>query len=110
MTWTVHCEEEFVYLAEHDPPALLALIQSGTLEPTDLTFALDHVGKVGLVAAPVLLPFLLHEKCYVREGAVYGLARLLDQDPSLLTVLRDVALMDVSPGVRLAATEILEMQ
>lgn len=108
-SWATHCEDEFEYLAEHDPAALLALIQGGGLKPTLLTFALEHAGAVRAeTAVPVLLPFLQHEKDYVREGAVYGLARLLEQDPGLREVLRQVALRDTSQGVRSAAQEALD--
>lgn len=107
-TWAVHCEDEFEYLSEHDPQALLELIQEGSLPDTLLTFALSNAGAAGKLAVPVLLPFLQHPKCYVREGAILGLQTMLAISPGLAEQLEQLAESDESPGVRAVASESLQ--
>lgn len=109
MTTELYGEDRFEYLAEHDPQALLDLIAGGTLPPTLVTFALEYAGRVGPAALPVIQPFLQHPKSYVREGAIYGVAQLLDHDPQLRELLRQMATSDVSPGVRQSAADALEL-
>lgn len=55
---------------------------------------------------------LKHPSCVVREVAVYGAARLGQRfkswAPDVVRALSEVSTHDTSPGVREAATEVLE--
>lgn len=76
------CENEFTRLASDDPHGLAAWIAEGSLEPTMLTFAAEHMGRASDRALVLrsLLPLLDHEKPYVREGALIGLGPHLGAD------------------------------
>lgn len=90
-------------LAQNDPVELARIIASGALRDTSLTFAAERLGCAGdrALVLRTLLPLLDHEKAYVREGALYGLAphsgadirdcyeRLASEDPS--RAIRDLA-------------------
>ena len=109
-TWLVHCEDEFEWLADHDPAKLLNLITSGTLTDPDLTFAAEYAGLIGESAIPYLVPLLDHPKAYVREGAIIGLqaTRRIGQHPEVLTKLRQLAGTDPSEALREVALEALD--
>jgi hypothetical protein len=100
-----YCESLFWRLAQLDPCGLTRLIRQGCLAPHDLTFAAEALGSIADedLAAATLLP-LLEQRVpgIVREGVIYGLARLthradaraglqrvVDSDPD--RVLREAA-------------------
>lgn len=106
--WEQPCEAAFEYLASRHPVALAKLIESGGLGPADLTFAAEFLGRLasGLVVRRTLLPLLEHSSATVREGAIYGIQRHLDDEVrSRLSVL---ARTDPSFAVREAASDALE--
>lgn len=93
-------------MATDNPAHLTALIQSGSLPPTELTYALEAAGQMPDSQA-LITPYLSHEKAYVREGAVYGLGEQLTQ-----AGVRDLLVLhaagEASPGVREAIAEMLD--
>jgi len=107
-TWTDHCEDEFEWLATHDPRALLALLASGELRASLLTFAAEYAGRTPdkADAARALVLLLGHPAAYVREGVVYGLAQCLTSASACLA-LRTVAALDPVLEVREAARDAL---
>ena len=88
---------------------LVAHVNSGAMRPAQLALAAELIGDMGdrVTAERTLLALLRHDSPLVREGAVYGLAKL--DSPSSLEALRLVAYSDRSPGVREAATEALDV-
>jgi hypothetical protein len=102
------CEELFEFLARSNPGELVRLLGSGELEPTLLTFAAEHAGKIELsdLAVPALERLLDHPKSYVREGAVYGLGQHTTH-PAARSALARVAESDSDPVVRKAAEEMI---
>lgn len=88
---------------------LASLISGGTLEPYDLTFAVEHLGKLAYddpdLARRTLTPLLSHENPLIREGALYGLDGHLDA--ALYERVEGLAASDPSKGVREAAAELL---
>jgi len=97
-------------MAKADPKALLDMIAMGRLEGPNLTFAVEHAGRIqgfnSDVVAVVGEVALSHPKGYVREGAVYGLAQV--DHPEVRALLEKVAAEDVDADVRDAAREALE--
>lgn len=95
---------------------LIQQMEQGSLKPTLLTFAAEHVGRHPDKARvkAVLLPLLKHEASYVREGALYGLAIAFDDtmdndvaqaviilsEEDEVPVLRDIAKQTLSWMVR----------
>jgi len=75
-------EDTFERLATEDPHALAAWIAEGSLRPTLLTFAAEHMGRAAdrALALKTLQPLLEHPKPYVREGALIGLGEHLGAD------------------------------
>lgn len=69
---------------------------------SELTFAAEAAGKI-LDAA--LIRLLDHPSALVREGAVYGLAELVNDE--VRAALENTRKNDASPGVREAAEEAL---
>ena len=107
--WPEPCEKEFQAMAVGNPLRLIGWIESGELKPSRLTYAAEALGSANLPEVRWILVGLLdHESPLVREGALYGLARQPRPLPAMLSVLRRVAEVDPSPGVRSAAQEILE--
>ena len=88
--------------------AVLRLIESGSLEYYDLTFAAEIAGQLqdSEAVRSALLPLLLHEEAVVREGAAYGLASHLTDE--VAKQLAELAISDPSPGVRRALKNIME--
>lgn len=86
---------------------LLAQVESGALTPPRLTFAAESLGehpdKARALAA--LLPLLKHEKAYVREGALLGLAALAT--PAARDAVQAVELGDASETLRAIAGYLL---
>ncbi|MFH0900092.1 MAG: HEAT repeat domain-containing protein [Pseudomonadota bacterium] len=106
--WPEPCEEMFEYLADHSPSELLALLVDESLSPPRLTFAAEIAGRIRGREKQLLEVFeglLKHEKAYVREGVVYGLAQMSSSGARQL--LGKVARNDVDADVRSAATEVL---
>jgi len=105
--YSTPCEDLFHELRRDDVPRLVALIASGQLAASDLTFAAECLGDVEpTVAVPLLHGLLSHPEAVVREGAIYGAAEHLGE-PWLARRLEDMAAKDESPGVRAAASETL---
>lgn len=105
--WQRPCEAAFEWLAERHPESLLTLIKTGSLAPTDLTFAAEIAGSLPDAAATraALLPLLDHEDAIVREGAIYGLASCLDD--AVRERLTFVVEHDRSRAVRNAAAAVV---
>jgi HEAT repeat protein len=105
-----HCEEEFAFLAKRHPTRLLSLI-GGELQtrPELLTFAAEAAGRISSTSAVIasLLPLLTHPDPVVREGAIYGLQPHLEGSIEARAALRELAVADLSPGVRDAARDAL---
>jgi HEAT repeat protein len=106
--WSEPCEAAFEFLAQNYPHELLKLIASDRLRPTDLTFAAEIAGQLldSSEARGILRPLLDHGDAVVREGAIYGLARHVDQ--AVRTELSRLVTSDLSPAVRQAAADTLE--
>lgn len=70
-----YTESHLEALAQSDPDALVALIDSGQLDAVDLTWAGEYLGLYAPSekAVPALLRLLDHPRALVREGALYGL-------------------------------------
>ena len=87
---------------------LASLISSGTLEPVELTFAVEHLGKLAYddpaLVRRTLTPLLSHADALVREGVIYGLDGHLDDE---LHERIEAMAFDPSPGVRAAAVGLL---
>lgn len=103
--WT---QEQLEMLAETDPARFLTVIGSGEVEPTVLTFAAEHAGRLRDVpaAVAVLGRLLEHAKSYVREGALLGLACAGSADA--VARIHKAATQDPSQGIRRIASELLE--
>lgn len=107
--WRQPCEAAFEFILAHSPGELARLIESRELAAADLTFAAEILGRAddgGLVRA-ALVPLLGHAQAVVREGAIYGLSRHLDNDTR--TKLRALATSDTSGAVRAAAGGALDV-
>jgi HEAT repeat protein len=105
--WVRPCEAMFEVLAARFPFDLVKLIEKDGLAPTDLTFAAEALGRsnVSWQVRHTLKPLLDHESAVVREGAIYGLQRHLDDD--LRERLAKIAKDDPRAGVRTAAEDAL---
>lgn len=106
--WGGDCDALFAELVDAAPGELAALITFEEVSEADLSFAAEFMGAAtnsNLVRA-TLLPLLKHPVAPVREGAVYGLKRHLDDRSR--NMLARLAAADPSAGVRSAAGEILE--
>jgi HEAT repeat protein len=78
------------------------------MKVSQLTFAAEELGEEAPeeIAVPALLPLLEHKSPVVREGAIYGLAHHLSNE-KVKTKLDELAQKDTSPGVREAASDVL---
>lgn len=100
-------------MASVKPDRLVTWIQSGQLGPAHLAHAAQQLGEADCdphLRLSVLVRLLAEPTPLVREGAVYGIAALLETSlralaHATLTLVRDT---DASPGVREAAGESLE--
>jgi len=103
-----HTPSELERWAAEDPDRLIAALQSGDLDPPVLTFGAEAAGALPTERiAPVLLRLLEHPSPLVREGAVYGITSHTAFD-GVAKKLRQMAATDPSPGVRMAAREVVE--
>src|SRR5687767_8980803 len=93
------CENSFKALAKEDPDKLIRWVNSGLLEPADLTFAAEHLGSI-YSSLPTLVHLLTHESPVVREGAIIGLDILKYRINDLFD---HHAQNDSSPGIRRVA-------
>jgi hypothetical protein len=102
-------ESEFTELARHEPLKLVAWIEDGTLNASQLTFAAESLSKSSEsdLVVPCLFRLLTHTSSLVREGAVYGLEGHLEYR-GVRSRLGDIASDDPREGVREAAREALE--
>ena len=103
------CEATFTRLALYEPTRLRDWILHGVLKDVDLSFALEAFGFVRnrTMAVALLTPFLRHEKCYVREGALLGLSRHLG--PDLRDPLLEVAQRDILDAICEHARELVDL-
>lgn len=88
-----------------DPEGLIAALSNAELPPWELTFAAEAAGHLPN-ARGALISLLDHPAPVVREGAIYGLTRLLTNDPTLRGPLEKMT-NDRSGAVREAASEAL---
>ena len=76
-------------------------------EPTKLTFIAEAAGEISKDYAVLICSVAIcHEKSYVREGALYGLAPHIE-DPDVKAMVTYVADHDESQVVREIARDIL---
>lgn len=108
LQWKQPCEEMFEYLAENYPTQLAILLRSKVLSPADLTFAAEIAGRANNYESvrSALLMLLEHEHPVVREGAIYGVARHMD-DETRRHLLR-ISQGDGNSVIRQAALDTLE--
>jgi hypothetical protein len=97
-----------VYLDDPQQP-LPALILEATLkDPTLLTFEAERSGEVSMdYMMKICAPAICHEKDYVREGAIYGLEKHID-DIDVCAMIAHVAETDESETIREVAMEALD--
>lgn len=106
--WKEPCEGAFEFLALNHAEQLLRLIALEKLAPADLTFAAEIAGRLADSDAVrrTLVPLLDQQEAVVREGAIYGLTRHLDQE--VRERLLELAAKDPSAAVRTAAADALD--
>lgn len=104
------CEAAFERLAKESPAELARWIDSGKLDPADLTFAAEILGNCddSALVVKTLLPLLRHNDDAVREGAVYGISRHADGPTK--RELEAIRWHDPSPAVRSAASDANEQR
>lgn len=107
-----HCIAEFEHLAQSSPSALVDLaLRELTDQPVLLAQAAEALSLTTAPAGVVrsfLLDLLSHPRPFVREGAIVGLASLVDV-PAVRAMLEKLAREDLSPGVREAAADVLAL-
>jgi hypothetical protein len=106
--WDEPCEGAFEYIVDHQPSELARLIRDGALAPGDLSFAAEILGRAfdSHLVRKTIGPLLQHPEAVVREGAIYGLTRHLD-DP-MRAELERTSRSDPSAAVRTAAKDALD--
>ncbi len=94
-------------LARDSATLLFRYVEERMLRPAQLTFAAELLGSTADMdrSESLLMSLTSHNSALVREGAVYGLQRLLS--PAAKARLRILSESDASPGVREAAAEAL---
>jgi hypothetical protein len=107
--WRQPCEEMFEYLAEVYPTQLIALLGCNRLVAANLTFAAEIAGRIenSALVRSALLPLLEHGDPVVREGALYGLAKHMDEETRRRVL--QVGANDPNLEVRQAANDFLEV-
>jgi len=105
--WGGYCQALFRELLEESPRDLARLVANRGLRVSRLTYAAEILGdaKDSRLVKKALLPLLKHESPIVREGAILGLARHLDEE--VRGALEDVAANDQSETIRRSASETL---
>jgi hypothetical protein len=107
--WAEPYDEMLGYLAVTCPTALMWLVTApGALSEPDLALAAEWVSVItdSRLARWALLPLLKHTSAAVRTGAIYGLARHIDD--AAAEKLREVAAYDADADVRDAAFDTLD--
>lgn len=107
----VPCRDAFELLAQSDPARLAARVLRGGLGRAHLGYAAEALGRGtedrrSEVVVDILVRLLEHESPLVREGAIYGLAS--HRSAHVDRRLRQISEEDDSPGVREAATDLLD--
>ena len=108
------CENDMERLATEDPAELLRYVREEKPRPSNLTFALEHLGTAGrngVDVASTLVEHLAHESPGVREGALIGLVNLYRDHAipgPVVEAVRRVARGDSSPAVRSVAGCVIE--
>ena len=92
-------------MSASDPDRLVGVLSSDDLPTWELSFAAEVAGCLPAARA-ALIALLNHDSPTVREGAIYGLAQQLDNDPSIREHLTKLT-HDRSGAVREAANEAL---
>lgn len=106
--WRSPCPELFELLAEEMPGLLLRLLREPYLNAVALSQAAEAAGKIRSPreAIPALRALLEHREPIVREGAVDGLARFVDQ-LEVIEALKSAREAERSDGVRTAIDDAL---
>lgn len=101
-------EAELRALAAQNPAQLIRLLRERRLSVAGLTNAAEIAGALPTKeVAPILLELLAHPSAVVREGAVLGLGRHVDDD-AVRAKLHTIAESDASSGVRATARDMLD--
>lgn len=109
-----HCVAEFEQLANTDPVELIRLARTElAADPVAVAqvaeaLALSRSHKGAVVA--FLLQLLSHLRPFVREAAIHGLSPFFETVPEARPALERMAASDPSPGVRDAASDVLELR
>ena len=105
-----YSEAMFEELVADSPLDLVQLLDDSSVPDTRLTFAAEILGRnssEAIAVAPLIRLLGGHRSPLVREGAVLGLAYHLGRGNARAAIER-AADRDPSPGVRRAASEVLE--
>lgn len=107
-----HCIEEFEWLARNNPAELVRLVVSEVARDSVLlshaveAMSLSHDPTLIL---PALMRVLAHDRPFVRESAILGIAPFLSGSLQARDRVREIAQFDTSPGVREAAADALAL-
>lgn len=96
---------EFRRMMKEEPRVLLEWIQSGELEPADLTFAVEFIGDFP-ESEHTLRGLLSHEHSVVREGSLYGLMKMELSD--IKSIYQKILEHDPSPGMKEIARNMIQ--
>lgn len=90
------CRKAYHLLARYFPKDLIALIESGDLEPCTLTFAVESCGSIqdSVSVRKTLLPLLKSSSLIVVEGTILGLVHHMDKE--VIDAFRSIAENDTS--------------
>jgi len=102
------CEKMFEILEKNSQQDLLALVREGSLKNSELTFAVECLGKAKLDAGLPVLGFMVlnHESIIVREGALYGLKHY--QTQTARTFMELCAIWETDHLIKTTAIELLK--
>ena len=105
------CGNNFETLCKEEPFRYLEWIRSDTLKPTELTFALEVLGHINseywIDAKVIFWRNLHHSISYVREGAIYGLQQIMDDDELAEQMLQYQEKADPDERLRDLITDVL---
>ena len=106
--WNKPCENAYTWLVKNHPDQLLTLINSGMLEPYELTYAAEEVGNIANsdIVRATLIPLLSHFSAVVREGAVFGLYNHLNEQ--VVDILNKMIKSDESLYVKFAIDDLFD--
>jgi hypothetical protein len=96
-------------LAINNPTLLVKLIEDGSLDAVQLTYAAESMSltRESSIVVPCLIKLLENTSSLVREGAVYGLEGHLEYR-GVINCLKNTSENDSAEGIREAALEALE--